>query len=105
CLRHLKVVRWPKWLERGFTDRKVRGSNPTFASRLPLSRLGQPDSIPTLVQPSGGMAGGEFTDRKVRGSNPTSDSRHPRLGLGNLAVFQPSCSLRIAWQLGTGYYS
>ncbi|KAG5448288.1 hypothetical protein CSKR_110461 [Clonorchis sinensis] len=34
----------------------VRGSNPTSASRLPLSRLGQPGSIPALVQPSGGMA-------------------------------------------------
>ncbi|KER23706.1 hypothetical protein T265_08471 [Opisthorchis viverrini] len=33
-------ARWPKWLEREFTDRKVRGSNPTSATRLPLSRLG-----------------------------------------------------------------
>ncbi|KER27589.1 hypothetical protein T265_05405 [Opisthorchis viverrini] len=49
-------ARWPKWLEREFTDRKVRGSNPTSASRLSLSRLGQPGSIPALVQPSGGMA-------------------------------------------------
>ncbi|KER27564.1 hypothetical protein T265_05383 [Opisthorchis viverrini] len=48
-------ARWPKWLEREFTDRKVRGSNLTSASRLPLSRLGQPGSIPALVQPSGGM--------------------------------------------------
>ncbi|KER24809.1 hypothetical protein T265_14332, partial [Opisthorchis viverrini] len=48
--------RWLKWLEREFTDRKVRGSNPTSATRLPLSRLGQPDSIPALVLPSGGMA-------------------------------------------------
>ncbi|KER30515.1 hypothetical protein T265_03123 [Opisthorchis viverrini] len=39
----------PKWLEREFTDRKVRGSNPTSASRLPLSRLGQPGSIPALL--------------------------------------------------------
>ncbi|KER33510.1 hypothetical protein T265_00625 [Opisthorchis viverrini] len=31
----------------------------------------------------------EFTDRKVR-------------GLGNLAVSQPSCFLRVAWRLGTG---
>ncbi|GAA51781.1 hypothetical protein CLF_106788 [Clonorchis sinensis] len=45
-----------KWSEREFTDRKVRGSNPTSASRLPLSRLGQPGSIPALVLPSGGMA-------------------------------------------------
>ncbi|KAG5440993.1 hypothetical protein CSKR_109688 [Clonorchis sinensis] len=51
-----KGTRWPKWLEREFTDRKVRGSNPTSASQLPLSRLGQPGSIPALVLPSGGMA-------------------------------------------------
>ncbi|KAG5453410.1 hypothetical protein CSKR_110018, partial [Clonorchis sinensis] len=49
-------ARWFKWLEGEFTDRKVRGSNPTSASRLPLSRLGQTGSIPALVQPSGGMA-------------------------------------------------
>ncbi|KAG5442242.1 hypothetical protein CSKR_100174, partial [Clonorchis sinensis] len=34
----------------------VRGSNPTSASRLSLSRLEQPGSIPALVLPSGGMA-------------------------------------------------
>ncbi|KER28940.1 hypothetical protein T265_04322 [Opisthorchis viverrini] len=45
-----------RWLEREFTDRKVRGSNPTSASRLPLSRFGQPGSIPALVLPLGGMA-------------------------------------------------
>ncbi|KER31378.1 hypothetical protein T265_02423 [Opisthorchis viverrini] len=39
-----------KRLEREFTDRKVRGSNPTSASRLPLFRLGQPDSIPALAE-------------------------------------------------------
>ncbi|KER33211.1 hypothetical protein T265_12666, partial [Opisthorchis viverrini] len=44
------------WLEREFTDRKVRGSNPTSASRLPLARLQQPGSIPALVSPSCGMA-------------------------------------------------
>ncbi|KAG5451768.1 hypothetical protein CSKR_109197 [Clonorchis sinensis] len=49
-------ARWPKWLEREFADRKVCRSNPTSASRLPLSRLEQPDSIPALVQPPGGMA-------------------------------------------------
>ncbi|KAG5445375.1 hypothetical protein CSKR_104637 [Clonorchis sinensis] len=43
-------------LERERTDRKVRGSNPASASRLPLSRLGKPGSIPALVLPSGGMA-------------------------------------------------
>ncbi|KER28116.1 LOW QUALITY PROTEIN: hypothetical protein T265_13641 [Opisthorchis viverrini] len=49
-------VRWAKWLEREFTDRKVRGSNPTSATRLPLSKLGQLGSITALVLPSGGMA-------------------------------------------------
>ncbi|KER20302.1 hypothetical protein T265_11111 [Opisthorchis viverrini] len=132
-------ARWTKWLKREFTDRKVRGSNPTSASRLPLSRLGRPGSIPALVLPSCGMAARhrkratvgtltqldhshrtpatsfsiywcarwpkwlqrEFTDRKVRGSNPTSASRLPCLGLGNLAVSQLSCFLRLAWRLGT----
>ncbi|KER32952.1 LOW QUALITY PROTEIN: hypothetical protein T265_12705, partial [Opisthorchis viverrini] len=42
-------------LEGEFTDRKVRGSNPISAPRVPLSRLGQPGSIPALELPSGGM--------------------------------------------------
>ncbi|KAG5452375.1 Glycerate kinase [Clonorchis sinensis] len=55
------VVHWilgemAQWLEREFTDRIVPGSNPTSASRLPLSRLGRPGNIPALVFPSGGMA-------------------------------------------------
>ncbi|KAG5445918.1 hypothetical protein CSKR_111960 [Clonorchis sinensis] len=49
-------VRWLRWLEREFTDRKVLRSNPTSASRLPLSRLGKPGIIPALVLPSSGMA-------------------------------------------------
>ncbi|KAG5444943.1 Mediator of RNA polymerase II transcription subunit 7 [Clonorchis sinensis] len=48
-----------QWLEREFTNRKVHGSNPTSASRLPLSRLGKPGSIPALVLSSGGMTGTE----------------------------------------------
>ncbi|KAG5443279.1 hypothetical protein CSKR_106281 [Clonorchis sinensis] len=47
-----------RWLKREFTDRKVPGSNPISASRLPLSRLWQPGSILTLVSPSVGMADG-----------------------------------------------
>ncbi|KAG5441132.1 hypothetical protein CSKR_102768, partial [Clonorchis sinensis] len=133
-------ARWRKWLEPEFTDRKVHGSNPTSASRLPLSRLGQPGSIPALLLPSGGMAARhqkgataerllllsmpniqyglfprptqphaemaqwlerEFSDRKVPGSNPTSIFRLPCLGFDNLEVFQPSCFLLVAWQLGT----
>ncbi|KER26414.1 hypothetical protein T265_14000, partial [Opisthorchis viverrini] len=38
------------------TNREVRGSNSTSASRLHLSRLGQPSSIPALVPSSYGMA-------------------------------------------------
>ncbi|KAG5453095.1 hypothetical protein CSKR_106265 [Clonorchis sinensis] len=49
-------------LEREFTNRKVHGSNRTFACRLPVSMLGKPDSIPALV-------------------------------------------LRVAWQLGTSWWS
>ncbi|KAG5446884.1 hypothetical protein CSKR_102258 [Clonorchis sinensis] len=45
-----------QWLKREFTDRKVRGSNSKSASRLPLSRVGQPGNIPALVLPSGRMA-------------------------------------------------
>ncbi|KER27786.1 hypothetical protein T265_13720, partial [Opisthorchis viverrini] len=48
-----------QWLEREFTDRKVRGSNPKSASRLSLSRPGKPSSIPALVLRSGGMAAGQ----------------------------------------------
>ncbi|KER30840.1 hypothetical protein T265_13085, partial [Opisthorchis viverrini] len=41
--------------QRDFTVRKVRGSNPTSASRLPVSRLGQPGNIQALLLPSSGM--------------------------------------------------
>ncbi|KER25157.1 hypothetical protein T265_07322 [Opisthorchis viverrini] len=41
-----------QWSEREFTDRKVRDSNPTSASRLLLSRLGQPGSTQAVVLPS-----------------------------------------------------
>ncbi|KER31335.1 hypothetical protein T265_02389 [Opisthorchis viverrini] len=43
----------------GFTPvahARVRGSNPTSGTRLPLSRLGQTGSIPALVLPPDGMA-------------------------------------------------
>ncbi|GAA54081.1 RILP-like protein homolog [Clonorchis sinensis] len=43
--------------EREFTSRKVRGSNPTSVSQLPLSILGQPGSIPALVLPLGDLTG------------------------------------------------
>ncbi|KAG5450497.1 hypothetical protein CSKR_109095 [Clonorchis sinensis] len=63
-------------LERERTDRKVRGSNPVSASRLPLSRLGQPGSIPALVLPSGGMAA-----RHRKGATADWSTR-----LGNMSV-------------------
>ncbi|KER27443.1 hypothetical protein T265_05543 [Opisthorchis viverrini] len=45
-----------KRLEHQFTDRKVCGLKPNSGSRIPLSRLGQPGSIPAPVKPPGGMA-------------------------------------------------
>ncbi|KER20256.1 LOW QUALITY PROTEIN: hypothetical protein T265_15364 [Opisthorchis viverrini] len=36
-------------LEREFTDRRVRGTNPTSVSRFLLSRFWQPDIIPALI--------------------------------------------------------
>ncbi|KER20822.1 hypothetical protein T265_15236, partial [Opisthorchis viverrini] len=82
-----------QWLQCKPTDRKVRGSNPTFASRLPPFRLGQRGSIPALVLHSAADRNsdrGELaqwlqckpTDRKVRGSNPTFASRLPPFRLG-----------------------
>ncbi|KER19633.1 hypothetical protein T265_11645 [Opisthorchis viverrini] len=172
----LSRARWPKWLEREFTDRKVRGSNPISVSRPPLPSLGQPGSIPALALPSGGMAVRHrkgviaekfsifskfstalppegstrtgllpgcpsldsesreaefgFEPRTFRSCNPLQSKivsgrdgpsgqsanlptgrsvvrtrplplDFPRLDLGNLAVSQPSCNLRVAWQLGT----
>ncbi|KAG5443961.1 hypothetical protein CSKR_103782 [Clonorchis sinensis] len=48
--------KWFKWLQCESTDRNDRGSNPTSASQIPLSRFGQPGKIPAIVLPSGGMA-------------------------------------------------
>ncbi|KAG5442226.1 hypothetical protein CSKR_100189 [Clonorchis sinensis] len=45
-----------QWLRSQLGDQKARGSNPTSGSRLLLTRLGQPSSIPVLVPPSDGMA-------------------------------------------------
>ncbi|KER24768.1 hypothetical protein T265_07654 [Opisthorchis viverrini] len=56
CCLYYGQCETTQWLERELTDRKVHGSNPTSASRLPLSRLRQPDSIPAHVLPSGDMA-------------------------------------------------
>ncbi|KER23883.1 hypothetical protein T265_14541, partial [Opisthorchis viverrini] len=56
CLLNLTVSTPHRWLEREVTDQKIGGSNPTSASQVSLSRLGQPGSIPALVLPWGGMA-------------------------------------------------
>ncbi|KER21866.1 hypothetical protein T265_09899 [Opisthorchis viverrini] len=50
------IAQWIAQVRKPSHHGKVRGSNPTWASRLPLSVLGQPGSIPALVLPSGGMA-------------------------------------------------
>ncbi|KAG5443665.1 hypothetical protein CSKR_102563 [Clonorchis sinensis] len=55
-IMRLNANLWPwgnNWL-----SGSVRRSNPASATRLSLSRLGQPDSIPALVLPSGSMAAG-----------------------------------------------
>ncbi|KER22235.1 hypothetical protein T265_09626 [Opisthorchis viverrini] len=85
-------ARWPKWLEPEFTGQKVRGSNPTSATRLPLSRLGQPGSIPALVLPSGSMAARHRKDvtaeRFLFTYNPLSD-KSTRISLSTPRLGQP----------------
>ncbi|KER30232.1 hypothetical protein T265_03289 [Opisthorchis viverrini] len=51
----VEVGETAQWSEREFTDRKARGSNPTFASQLPLSWFRKTGSIPAVVFPSGSM--------------------------------------------------
>ncbi|KER21205.1 hypothetical protein T265_10415 [Opisthorchis viverrini] len=78
-------------LELEFTHRKVCGSNLTSASRFPLSRLGQPGSIPALVLPSGGMAARyrkgttaerlkETAHKVIENSSTAHDRFHPTWG-------------------------
>ncbi|KER30003.1 hypothetical protein T265_03483 [Opisthorchis viverrini] len=63
-LTELDRARFPKGFERELTDRKVRCSNPTSSSRLPLSRLRQPGSIQALVLPSCGIFAGPHVFEK-----------------------------------------
>ncbi|KAG5443929.1 hypothetical protein CSKR_100821 [Clonorchis sinensis] len=93
-------ARWLKWLEREFTDRKARGSNPTSASRLPLSRLGQPGSLSALVLPLGGMAAKHrkgVTAEQFSFWTPTMALRHVARSLCfttiQLAVWSDTCTL------------
>ncbi|KAG5445184.1 hypothetical protein CSKR_103357 [Clonorchis sinensis] len=85
-------------LERERTDRKVHGSNPASASRLPLSRLGQPGSIPALVLPSGGMAArhrkGATAERfflcsHLRGKGTASQLHRPQMDTNTLSYLSP----------------
>ncbi|KAG5445636.1 hypothetical protein CSKR_104833 [Clonorchis sinensis] len=65
-----------QWLERELTKRKFRDLNLTPASRLPLSRLGQPGSIPALMLPSiAQWLRHKRADQKVCGPNSTSESQ------------------------------
>ncbi|KAG5442301.1 hypothetical protein CSKR_109882 [Clonorchis sinensis] len=90
------------WLEREFTDRKVRGSNPTSDSRLPLSWLGQPGSIPALVAENSSTA----HDRFRPSSSGSSGRRSPRVSVNlmfylnpNWSVFEKYTNLQINLQL------
>ncbi|KER29253.1 hypothetical protein T265_13410, partial [Opisthorchis viverrini] len=104
-------ARWRKWLECEFTDRKVRGSNPTSAYRLPLSGVEQLGSIPALVLASGDMvvrhlsgATSERTNECVRGLNSTSASRLPLSRVGQPgsipALVLSSCSMAARYRKG-----
>ncbi|KAG5450060.1 hypothetical protein CSKR_113375, partial [Clonorchis sinensis] len=110
--------------EVGFEPRTFRSVNSRYnqlghlAPRtlvLPLSRLGQPGSIPALLLPLCGMSA---RHRKVRQEDSVVRERtywpgspwfepdlylnFPCLGLGNLAISHPPCFLLVAWQSGTG---
>ncbi|KER24700.1 hypothetical protein T265_07700 [Opisthorchis viverrini] len=76
------MVDMAQWLEHEFTDRKVRGSNPTPALGLSLSRLGQPGSIPAYMHLSDGIAvshqKGATSERIIH--SPPSPTFRPRIG-------------------------
>ncbi|KAG5453780.1 hypothetical protein CSKR_113836 [Clonorchis sinensis] len=78
-------ARWLKWLECEFTDLKVHGSNPTSASRLPLSRLGQLGSIPAHVAENSPTANDRF-----RPSWDSSDRRSPRVSVNLMFCLSPN---------------
>ncbi|KER30039.1 hypothetical protein T265_13244, partial [Opisthorchis viverrini] len=64
------------WLE--LTERKVRDSNPTSASRLLLSGLGQPDSILALLLPFGSMVASQNTPRNIPLMRVIQSARHTK---------------------------
>ncbi|KER32582.1 hypothetical protein T265_01452 [Opisthorchis viverrini] len=79
-----------QWLELEFTDREVRGSNPTSACRLPLSRLGQPGSIPALAFPWGGMAARHQKDAMAGGK---THELIQEIALNHIHVAVSSCGI------------
>ncbi|KER18997.1 hypothetical protein T265_12062 [Opisthorchis viverrini] len=87
-----------QWLECEITDRKVRGSNPTSASRISLYRLGQPGSIPALMLPSGGMAVRRRSNATAERSFPLTCKREGHISMLELGYcapevtdFHPTC--------------
>ncbi|KAG5449242.1 hypothetical protein CSKR_100666 [Clonorchis sinensis] len=50
------IAQWVAEVRKPPHHGKVQSLRDNSASRLPLSRLGQPGNIPTLLLPSGGMA-------------------------------------------------
>ncbi|KER33225.1 hypothetical protein T265_00912 [Opisthorchis viverrini] len=64
-----------QWLQNEFTERKVRGSNPTSAFRFPLSRLEQPGSIP-------------WTFITTRGHIVNADQHNPALTVSHRLMMQ-----------------
>ncbi|KER26552.1 hypothetical protein T265_06196 [Opisthorchis viverrini] len=80
-------------LEREFTDRKVRGSNPSSASRPPLSRLGQSGSIPALVLPTGGMAARHLRSVTAERFRFSFKSCDPLTGLFRQGLQCQSCGM------------
>ncbi|KER29258.1 hypothetical protein T265_04101 [Opisthorchis viverrini] len=65
-----------QWLRHQLTGRKVRGLNPTSSSGLLMSRLGQPGSIPLMVDPSVSMAA---LHQEATASNAQLSTPHPQI--------------------------
>ncbi|KAG5446303.1 hypothetical protein CSKR_113495 [Clonorchis sinensis] len=72
----IRWIQWPRFHQNqgGEMALVLHSSNPTSASRLPLSKSGEPDSIPDLVLPSGDMA--------VRHRKGTTAKRRSKLHSG-----------------------
>ncbi|KAG5444399.1 hypothetical protein CSKR_103019 [Clonorchis sinensis] len=73
------LPRMARWLQHEFTGQKVHGLNLTSATRLPLSMLGQPGSMPPIALPSSGTAAMQQTDATAERKFVASKiwTRHP----------------------------